>query len=188
MLAHMKHILNSSFAMVFSFFRQQNYCPPRPSATQIDQSPDFLDYCPILTIASFSCFHYYCPILTIAPFSCFHYYCPILTIAPFSCFHDYCPILTIALFSCFHDYCPILTIALFSCCPILTIALFSCFHDYHLIFITIPFSPPCFRDLVFATLFLPPASPYNFRHNFYFPILTLVYFEHSPLSLAADPF
>ena len=158
----MKHILNSSFAMVFSFFRQQNYCPPRPSATQIDQSPDFLDYCPILTIAPFSCFHGYCPILTIALFSCFHGYCPILTIAPFSCFHDYC--------------------------PILTIALFSCFHDYHLIFITIPFSPPCFRDLVFATLFLPPASPYNFRHNFYFPILTLVYFGHSPLSLAADPF
>ena len=65
----MKHILNSSFAMVFSFFRQQNYCPPRPSATQIDQSPDFLDYCHILTIAPFICFPDYRPILITIPFS-----------------------------------------------------------------------------------------------------------------------
>ena len=69
MLTHMKHILNSSFAMVFSFFRQQNYCLPRPSATQIDQSPDFLDYCHILTIAPFICFPDYRPILITIPFS-----------------------------------------------------------------------------------------------------------------------
>ena len=55
--------------MVFSFFRQQNYCLPRPSATQIDQSPDFLDYCHILTIAPFICFPDYRPILITIPFS-----------------------------------------------------------------------------------------------------------------------
>ena len=126
--------------MVFSFFRQQNYCPPRPSATQIDQSPDFLDYCHILTIAPFICFPDYRPILITILFrhSVSPPYFAILFRHPVSspCF--------VTLFR--HPVSP------------------SCFATCFAILFLPPASPSCF-----ATLFLPPASP-SLRHTIFVTI------------------
>ena len=152
--------------MVFSFFRQQNYCPPRPSATQIDQSPDFLDYCHILTIAPFICFPDYRPILITIPFSPLCFSTLLRHPVSSSCFATLFrhPVF-VTLFR--HPVSPP-----YFCHPVLPPASPS----YFAILFRHPVSPPCFCHPVspscFAILFRHPIFTTCFAILFRHPIFT----------------